>query len=327
MTQLDVTPNGIDIATPYQYRSGGAPYDPDWPKINADGIRWCCHKATEGKGYTDPNFSRFMNEANGILRYRGGYSWPRTDSGLFYDQVMRTVDLVHAAPGVGKFTMVDVETTAGIRSWTDAEVDQGMARSRLAAGPMLLYGRVLGGFDICYANWTQAPNVPGTVVRQLGGGFVKGVSSRSGPGGLPTPIDIDYIVDTERMDVLAGYSTHYTGDETMWIANCDGDLFLCGSAVSAITLWDVTNNPDILALIPQGSSVWDVALQPDQNKKDRIRAMALAAEGTVVVAAGAVVATVDIPAIAKATRAEFVTNPLSMQLTGASDVRLGGNAK
>ncbi len=325
MAQLPIDPNGIDIATPYQYRSGGAPYDPDWPKIASDGIRWCSHKVTEGKGYTDPNFARFMQEANGILRYRGGYAWPRTDSGPFYDQVMRTVDLVHSQPGIGKFVMVDVETTSGIRSWSDVEVTTGMDRAIAAAGPILLYGRIVGGYDYCYANWTAAPNVPGTVVRQLGGGFVNGVSSRSDLGGFPTSVDIDVIVDQARMDIIAGYTPTVNG-EAMWIANCDGDLFLVGTSVLAITSWSVDHNPDVLALT-NGQSVWDVALQPDLNTKSRIRAMALAAEGTVTVAAGTVTATVDTVAIAKATRAEFVTNPLSIQIAGAADIKLGGNAK
>jgi len=329
VTQLDVNPNGVDLAYPYQYKAGGAPFDPDWPTIAADGIVWACHKCTEGMGYTDPMFARYMAETDGVLRYRGGYAWPRTDSGSFYDQVMRTADLVLAkSSGAGRFVMVDVETTNGIRSWTDVEVDEGMWEVESRGGVLspLLYGRVIKGWDLVFANWTQAPNVPGTVVRQLGGGEINGISSHGTPS-----VDIDYIVDKPRMDIIAGYKP--SKDETMWIANLNGDLFLVGTSVMAITPWDCDNNPDIHTItggLTGLQAVIDASVPVnDDNKAGRIRAMALAGEGTVTVAGGTVQATVslsaaDVAKVATATRQAFSDKPLRIASSGS--VSVTGNA-
>lgn len=277
MPQLDIKPDGIDIAGSYQYPPA-APFPPNWSLIKADGIRWVCHKATEGQTFPDRWFEPFWLDHGLQFRYRGAYAWPRTDSGSFVSQMMRTIEWIYAIRGhlAGDFLMADVEHTRGVRDWTPEEVREGLEATERAWGaPVLLYGgySLLQHFPdkpLVYANWTQAPNIPGTVVRQIGGGIINGISS-SGPS-----VDIDYIVDVDAMDRASGYTTKRKA-KNMWIADVAGDLFLCETTVWAITLWDLNNNPDVIStLAAQGGKAIPVS---DTNTADRIRARAAANEG------------------------------------------------
>lgn len=318
MAQLNVTANGIDIASSYQYS-----VPPDWQAIKGDGIEWVCHKATEGMGYRDKYFPDFWTGPSLTFRYRGAYGWPRTDSGTFADQCAVLADHVRGQRQTlrGDFLMIDVERTGSLRSWTDDEVANGMdAIIRYWGGPVLLYGRVLGGYDLVYADWTTHPNVPGTVVRQLGGRTISGIRSNSSPD-----VDTDYIVDRERMDIVAGYTPNPNPVKDlndMWIANCDGDYFLVGTCSMPITLWDISNNPDVTALIAghvkaDGSPDIDaVAIVPDADKQARIRAMD--AELFSVNMHGTPAGYPTAQVIAAAVRAQFSAQPLTIQTTGQS---------